>query len=374
MGGERERGITIDIGLWKFETKKYNITIIDAPGHRDFLKNMLTGASNADVAVLVVSAKEGEFEKGYHRTGQTREHSLLAYALGVKQMIVLVNKMDDESVNYSQDRYQAISEKIKKFLNSAGYKIKKVPIIPTSGWVGDNLVEPSEQMSWYKGPTFLDALDLIEPPKRAITKPLRIPIQNVYRIKDVGIVPVGRVETGVIKPGMNITISPIMVTTEVQSVQMHHEDLDEGHPGDDIGFCIARDNLPLKRGYVVGDSKTDPPAETAHFTSQIIVMDHPNKILPGYTPVLDCHTAHIACRFDKLEKLMDKKTGKIIEANPRYLLPGQVAIVDMIPTKPMCVETFKDYPPLGRFSVRDMKRLVAVGVVKQNFRQDINVM
>jgi len=369
LKAERERGITIDIALWKFETTKYYFTIIDAPGHRDFIKNMITGTSQADVAILVIASGVGEFEAGYAKTGQTREHALLAYTLGVKQMICLVNKMDDKSVKYSKSRFEEIRQEMKKFLKTVGYKPKKIPFIPISGWVGDNMLEPSKNMPWYKGPYVLKALDAIKPPKRPIDKPLRLPLQDVYKIGGIGTVPVGRVETGVIKPGMNVTFAPAMLTTEVKSVEMHHEAMEQATPGDNVGFNVKNISLKqIRRGMVAGDAKKDPPAKTDHFLAQVIVLDHPNKIMAGYTPVLDCHTSHIACRFNKLVTLMNKRTGEVIEQNPKSCKSGQACIVDMIPSKPMCVETFKDYPPLGRFAVRDMRKTVAVGVIKQNFR------
>jgi len=373
LKAERERGITIDIALWKFETTKYYFTIIDAPGHRDFIKNMITGTSQADVAILVIASGVGEFEAGYAKTGQTREHALLAFTLGVRQMICLINKMDDKSVKYSKDRYQEIVSEMKKFLKTVGFKPKKIPFIPISGWVGDNMLEPSKNMPWYKGPFVLKALDAIKPPKRPVEKPLRLPLQDVYKIGGIGTVPVGRVETGVLKPGMSVTFAPAMLTTEVKSVEMHHESLESAKPGDNVGFNVKNISLKqIRRGMVAGDAKKDPPCKTDYFTAQVIILDHPNKIMAGYTPVLDCHTAHIACRFNKLITLMNKRTGAVIEQNPKSAKSGQAVLVDMIPSKPMCVETYKDYPPLGRFAVRDMRKTVAVGIIKQNHRVDPN--
>jgi len=373
LKAERERGITIDIALWKFETTKYYFTIIDAPGHRDFIKNMITGTSQADVAILVIASGVGEFEAGYAKTGQTREHALLAFTLGVRQMICLINKMDDKSVKYSKSRYQEIVSEMKKFLKTVGFKPKKIPFIPISGWVGDNMLEPSKNMPWYKGPFVLKALDAIKPPKRPVDKPLRLPLQDVYKIGGIGTVPVGRVETGVLKPGMSVTFAPAMLSTEVKSVEMHHESMEEAKPGDNVGFNVKNISLKqIRRGMVAGDAKKDPPCKTDYFTAQVIILDHPNKIMAGYTPVLDCHTAHIACRFNKLITLMNKRTGAVIEENPKSAKSGQAVLVDMIPSKPMCVETYKDYPPLGRFAVRDMRKTVAVGIIKQNHRVDPN--
>jgi elongation factor 1-alpha len=382
LKAERERGITIDIALWKFETAKFYFTIIDAPGHRDFIKNMITGTSQADCAMLTIASGVGEFEAGYAKTGQTREHALLAFTLGVKQIIVCINKMDDKSVNYDEKRYTEIKEEVGKFLTKIGYAVFKedkntkkitewmVPFVPISGWVGDNMIDRSDKMKWYKGPTLLEALDAIKPPKRPTDKPLRLPLQDVYKIGGIGTVPVGRVETGVLKPGMVVTFAPVNLQTDVKSVEMHHEAMEQAGPGDNVGFNVKNVSVKdIRRGMVAGDSKTDPPAKVPTFEAQVIVLDHPNRIMAGYTPVLDCHTAHIACKFQKLLSLMDKRTGKVLEADPKFLKSGQAAMVELAPTKPMCVESYSEYPPLGRFAVRDMRKTVAVGVIKTITRE-----
>eukprot|EP01114_Cavostelium_apophysatum_P013321 TRINITY_DN31_c0_g1_i4.p2 TRINITY_DN31_c0_g1~~TRINITY_DN31_c0_g1_i4.p2 ORF type:complete len:475 (+),score=130.06 TRINITY_DN31_c0_g1_i4:71-1426(+) len=366
LKAERERGITIDIALWKFETPKYYFTIIDAPGHRDFIKNMITGTSQADVAVLVIAAGTGEFEAGIAKNGQTREHALLAYTLGVKQMIVCVNKMDDKSVNWGEARYNEIKNEVSNFVKKIGYNPETIPFVPISGWLGDNMLEKSENLPWYKGPTLLEALDAIKEPKRPSDKPLRVPLQDVYKIGGIGTVPVGRVETGVLKPGMVVTFAPANITTEVKSVEMHHEALDQANPGDNVGFNIKNVAVKdIRRGFVAGDSKNDPPAETDNFTAQVIVLNHPGLIHAGYAPVLDCHTAHIACKFAELQTKVDRRSGKELEKEPKNIKSGDAAIVKLIPSKPMVVETFTEYPPLGRFAVRDMRQTVAVGVIKE---------
>jgi elongation factor 1-alpha len=365
LKAERERGITIDIALWKFETGKYYVTIIDAPGHRDFIKNMITGTSQADVAVLVIASGTGEFEAGIAKNGQTREHALLSFTLGVKQMICAINKMDDKSVNYSEDRYNEIKNEVSGFLKKIGYNPNKIPFIPISGWNGDNMLERSTNMGWWKGPTLLDALDNIVPPKRPIEKALRVPLQDVYKIGGIGTVPVGRVETGVLKPGMVVTFAPPMITTEVKSVEMHHEQLKQAVPGDNVGFNVKNVSVKdIRRGNVAGDSKNDPPSGCEDFTAQVIVLNHPGEIRSGYTPVLDCHTAHIACKFADIQEKIDRRSGKTVEKEPKAVKSGDAAIVRLTPSKPLCVETFKDYAPLGRFAVRDMRQTVAVGVIK----------
>mgnify|MGYP001429170258 FL=1 len=366
LKAERERGITIDIALWKFETSKYYFTIIDAPGHRDFIKNMITGTSQADVAVLVIASPTGEFEAGISKNGQTREHALLAYTLGVKQMIVATNKMDSTSPPYSKDRYEEIKGEVSNFLKKVGYKPAVIPFVPISGWHGDNMIESGDNMKWYKGPTLLEALDGIKPPKRPIDKPLRLPLQDVYKIGGVGTVPVGRVETGVLKPGTSIRFAPSEIVTDCKDVEMHHEKLEQAMPGDNVGFNIKNVSVKdIKRGYVASNNKDHPAKETESFTSQVIIMNHPGQISNGYAPVLDCHTAHIACKFKNITQKIDRRTGKVMEENPKFIKNGDASIVELEPSKPMCVETFTEYPPLGRFAVRDMRQTVAVGVIKK---------
>ena len=365
LKAERERGITIDIALWKFESPKFYFTVIDAPGHRDFIKNMITGTSQADNAILVIDSSVGGFEAGISKDGQTREHALLAFTLGVKQMIVACNKMDDVSVKYGEGRYKEIKAEVSTYLKKVGYKPMKIPFVPISGWMGDNMIDKSTNMPWYKGPYLLEALDNANPPKRPSDKPLRLPLQDVYKIGGIGTVPVGRVETGIIKPGMVCTFAPVQITTEVKSVEMHHESLPEAVPGDNVGFNVKNVSVKdIRRGNVCGDSKKDPPKGASTFFAQVIVMNHPGQISSGYSPVLDCHTAHVACKFKNIDQKMDRRSGKVLEENPKFVKTGDACMVTLEPTKPLCVESFAEYPPLGRFAVRDMRQTVAVGVIK----------
>merc|ERR1711934_1044828 len=330
------------------------------------------------MGVLIVAAGVGEFEAGIAKNGQTREHALLAFTLGVKQLIVGINKMDNTEPKYSKDRFEEIVKEVSNYVKKIGYNPKAVSFVPISGWHGDNMIEASTNMPWYKGwsketkeggkasgKTLFQALDSINPPQRPTDKPLRLPLQDVYKIGGIGTVPVGRVETGVIKAGMVVTFAPAGVTTEVKSVEMHHEQLVEGLPGDNVGFNVKNVSVKeIRRGNVAGDSKNDPPKGAESFNAQVIVLNHPGEIRAGYAPVLDCHPSHIACKFAEINSKIDRRSGKSIEASPKFIKSGDAAIVKMIPSKPMCVEAFTDYPPLGRFAVRDMRQTVAVGVIK----------
>jgi elongation factor 1-alpha len=281
-------------------------------------------------------------------------------------MIVVINKMDDKTVNWGQARYEEIKKEVASYIKKIGYNPDKVNFVPISGWHGDNMLEKSSNLGWYKGPTLLEALDEITPPERPVSKPLRIPLQDVYKIGGIGTVPVGRVETGVLKPNQVVTFAPAAVTTEVKSIEMHHTQLPEAIPGDNVGFNVKNVSVKdIRRGNVCGDSKNDPPQETADFTAQVIILNHPGQIGAGYTPVLDCHTAHIACKFSEILTKVDRRTGKELEKEPKAVKSGDACMVKLVPTKPLTVETFSDYPPLGRFAVRDMRQTVAVGVIKE---------
>jgi len=360
---ERERGITIDLTFWKFETKKYFFTFIDAPGHRDFVKNMVTGASQADAAILVVSAKKGEYEAGIGATGQTREHAFLAKTMGVNQLIVAVNKMDDPSVNWSEARYKEVVDGLSKLLRQIGYKVEEIPFVPISSWRGDNLLERSPNTPWYKGPTIIEALDLLKVPPKLNDKPLRIPIQDVYSIQGVGTVPVGRVETGILKVGDVLVFMPSNKTGEVKSIETHHTPIQQAESGDNIGFNvkgISKDDI--KRGDVAG-RVNNPPTVVDEFTARIFVLSHPTAISAGYTPVLHIHTATVACKMISIEKKLDPKTGQPLPETPQFLKTGDAAIVKFKPIKPLSAEKYSEFPPLGRFAIRDMGRTIAAGVI-----------
>ncbi|MEM0506461.1 MAG: translation elongation factor EF-1 subunit alpha [Thermosphaera sp.] len=363
MKEERERGVTISLSYMKFETKKYFFTIIDAPGHRDFVKNMITGASQADAAILVVSARKGEFEAGMSPEGQTREHAILAKTMGINQLIVAINKMDATEPPYSEKRYQEVKEVLGKFLKSLGFNIEKIPFIPISAWTGENLIERSPNTPWYNGPTLVESLDMLEVPSKPIDKPLRIPIQDVYAISGVGTVPVGRVETGVLKVGDKLIFNPPGVIGEVRSIETHHTKIEKAEPGDNIGFNVRGiERKDIKRGDVAGHP-TNPPLVADEFTARIFVIWHPTAITVGYTPVIHVHTASIACRITEIVAKLDPRTGKEVEKNPQFVKQGDAAVVKFKPIKPLVIEKYSDFPALGRFAMRDMGKTIGIGQV-----------
>jgi elongation factor 1-alpha len=360
---ERERGITINLTFMKFETKKYFFTIIDAPGHRDFVKNMITGASQADAAILAVSAKKGEFEAGMSPEGQTREHLILAKTMGIDQIIVAVTKMDLTEPPYDEKRYKEIVDTLTKFMKSFGFKTDKVKFVPVVSPTGENITKRSENMKWYTGPTLEEYLDALEMPPKPVDKPLRIPIQEVYSISGVGVVPVGRVETGVLKVGDKVVFMPVGKVAEVRSIETHHTKMDKAEPGDNIGFNVRGvEKKDIKRGDVAG-SPNAPPTVADEFTARVVVIWHPTAISVGYTPVVHVHTASVACRISELVAKLDPKTGQEAEKNPQFLKMGEAGIVKFKPIKDLVVEKFNEFPPLGRFAMRDMGKTIGVGII-----------
>ncbi len=350
---ERERGVTIDIMHKRFDTPKYYYTIIDAPGHRDFVKNMITGASQADAAILVIAGKSGV-------ESQTKEHVFLIKTLGLKQLIIAVNKMDD--LKYDEAAFNKIKEDVSKLLMSVGFKPDTVPFIPLSAWVGDNIAKKSENTPWYKGPTLLEALDDFTVPEKPTDKPLRLPVQDSYTITGVGTVPVGRVESGIIKPNDKIIFMPSGKIADVKSVEMHHEQMPQAIAGDNIGFNVrglGKDDVG--RGDVAGHV-SHPPTVAEEFTAQIIVLQHPSVITKGYTPVFHVHTAHVACQIIEIVKKINPSTGETVAENPDYIKAGDAAVIRCKPKTPLVIEKQTDFPQLAKFAMRDMGQTIAAGM------------
>nr|CBH37744.1 translation elongation factor 1, alpha subunit [uncultured archaeon] len=354
LADERERGITIDVAHQRFDTNKYYYTIVDCPGHRDFVKNMITGTSQADAAVLVVDAKDGIM-------AQTKEHVFLSRTLGVTQLIIAINKMD--RVNYDQKRYDELKKELLALLGMVGYKEEHVIFIPVSALDGVNITKKSDKETWFDGPTLLEALDLMKVPDKPVNLPLRIPVQDVYTITGVGTVPVGRVETGKMKKGDTVIFNPPAVKGEVKTIEMHHEEIEEAIPGDNIGWNVRGiSRTEIRRGDVCGPVD-NPPTIADEFTAQIVVLQHPSAITAGYTPVFHTHTAQVAATILEITKKMDPKTGATVEENPDFIKAGDAAIIKVKPTRPLVIERVKEIPQLGRFAVRDMGQTVAAGMV-----------
>ncbi|HLC95933.1 MAG TPA: translation elongation factor EF-1 subunit alpha [Candidatus Nanoarchaeia archaeon] len=354
---ERERGVTIDLAHKKFETPKYYFTIIDAPGHKDFIKNMITGASQADVGVLVVSAPSGV-------EAQTKEHVFLSKTLGVNQLIVAVNKMDMK--NYDQKVFEKVKTDVSALLKSVGYKPDQIPFLPLASLLGENVFKKSDKMSWYTGNSLYAQMDQIKEPEKPTNLPLRLPIQDVYNITGIGVVPVGRVETGIMKVGDKVIVVPGRegkgVPGEVKTIEMHHEQMQEALPGDNIGFNVRGiGKKDIARGDVLGKAD-NPPTVASEFTAQIVVLNHPSVVTVGYTPVFHIHTAQIACQITSIEKQLNPATGEVIKEHPDFIKNGDAAIVKIKPLQPLVIERQKDIPQMSRFAVRDSGSTVAAGM------------
>ena len=353
-------------------SSKFSFSLFDIPGHRDFIKNATTALSQCDIALLVISASNGEFEAGIRLDGQLRQHSILACTFGVKQVICCVNKMDAQSVNYSEDRFNIIVAEVSPILERSGFPSKNFSFIPISADKGANVFEKSSDMPWWKGATLLEALNDVQPPRIPLNMgPLRIPVDDVFHVAGVGTVVTGCIATGSLKPGMSLTFAPPMLSTEVKSIEMHHRNLGTAGPGDNIGINLKGiSTQEIRRGFVIGDSE-NPPSPVEEFVALIVNLsrNHPYGLRVGYTPVLDCHTAHVPCKFVEFKEKRDRRSGKTIELEPKVIKKGEMVLVRLVPFKPLCVETFKDCPRLGRFSLRDSQKLVGVGAIQTVLRK-----
>jgi elongation factor 1-alpha len=365
---EQERGVTIDLAHKEFITDKFHFTIIDAPGHRDFVKNMITGTSQADAAVLVVAANDGV-------NSQTIEHARLSKILGVSQLIVAVNKMDISGVDWSEAKFTSVVEEVKKTLTTAGWRVDQVKFVPIASLHGSNVVKKEpEKMGWYKGETLLEALNGLTPVEKPTSLPLRLPIQDVYNIKGIGVVPVGKIETGIMKVGDKVTVVPGRdgkgVSGEVKSIEMHHQLMPKAEPGDNVGFSVRGIGIKdIARGDVLGTSDSPPPI-VKEFSAQVVVMDHPSVITIGYTPVFHIHTAQIACRVIEITKTLNPATGETLAEKPDFVKNGDIAIIKFVPVQPMVIEKNADNPKLSRFAIRDSGKTVAAGVCLDVTKKD----
>lgn len=367
LRSERERGGTAYMALWRLTSQRCRFLMIDAPGHNEFEKDTVTAMSQADIAVLVVTAVQADLDVGNACEGQIREHTLLAYTLGVRRLVVCVNKMDSEAVAYSKDHFERACAVVREDLKNVGYATENVPFVPTSGLLGDNVARHSDHTQWYDGPTLLEALHHVVASDRQPERPLRIPLREVMQIGGTGVVTVGRIETGLLRPGMKLVLVPGNIHAQVLSIEMRHEKLELAKPGDNVNMVVDVPMKDLRRGMVGSAADDNPARECLSFLAQVIVLSLPRagEIRAGFVLMVDCHTAKVPCVFEELLQRTDRRTGKVLEMRPESLHAGDAAVVRFRPEAPMCVEPFADYPPLGRFAVHDQKTTVAVGVVQQ---------
>ena len=356
---EQERGVTIDLAHKRFDTDKYYFTIIDAPGHKDFIKNMITGASQADCAVLVVAANDGV-------NAQTIEHLRLSKIFGVGQLVVAVNKMDISGVSWSEARYKEVVEEVKKHAKQAGWNVDKIRFLPLASLPGDNIVKKTTNMPWWTGDCLLEAINKFDVPLKPTSLPLRLPLQDVYNITGIGVVPVGRIETGIMKVGDKVIAVPGRegkgVPGEVKSIEMHHENVTVAEPGDNVGFNVRGfGKKDIARGDVIGPADA-PPSVATEFTAQVVIMNHPSVVTVGYTPVFHIHTAQIACQFVEILKKLNPATGEEITTDKEILRNGDAAIVKLRPVQPLVIEKNSEIPQMSRFAIRDSGTTVAAGM------------
>ena len=366
---EQERGVTIDLAHKRFDTDKYYFTVIDAPGHRDFIKNMITGAAQADCAVLVVAANDGV-------NAQTIEHLKLSKIFGVGQLVVAVNKMDISGVDWSEERYNAVVEEVKKHAAQAGWQADKLRFLPLASLPGDNIAKKTEKMPWWTGDNLLEAINKFDVPQKPTDLPLRLPIQDVYNITGIGVVPVGRVETGIMKVGDKVIVVPGRegkgVAGECKSIEMHHEQVKEAGPGANIGFNVrGLGKKDIARGDVLGRAD-NPPTVVTEFTAQVVIMSHPSVVTVGYTPVFHIHTAQIACQFVEILKKIDTATGLEVTENKDVLRNGDAAIVRLRPVQPLVIEKNAEIPQMSRFAIRDSGVTVAAGMCMDLVKKDLS--
>lgn len=361
---ERDKGKTVEVGRAYFETETKHFTILDAPGHKSFVPNMIGGASQADVAVLVISARKGEFETGFERGGQTREHAMLVKTAGVKHLIVVVNKMDDHTVQWDMIRYEEIKDKLTPYLKKCGFSPKNdIFYIPVSGLTGANLKQCRPDLCpWYNGPSLIDYLEKMAPIGRHADGPIRMPI--VDRYKDMGTIVLGKVESGVITKGMLLSLMPNKVTVEVMQLWSDEEETDDAYPGANVKLKLKNlEEDDVSSGFVLCS-----PDNLCHigkmFDAQIVILEHKSIICAGYSAVMHIHTSAEEVSIKALICLVDRKTGDKSKIRPRFIKQDQIAIVRLEVTGgSICLEAFKEFPQMGRFTLRDEGRTIAIGKV-----------
>ncbi|XP_063487360.1 HBS1-like protein isoform X5 [Symphalangus syndactylus] len=365
-GEERERGVTMDVGMTKFETTTKVITLMDAPGHKDFIPNMITGAAQADVAVLVVDASRGEFEAGFETGGQTREHGLLVRSLGVTQLAVAVNKMDQ--VNWQQERFQEITGKLGHFLKQAGFKESDVAFIPTSGLSGENLItrsQSSELTKWYKGLCLLEQIDSFKPPQRSIDKPFRLCVSDVFKDQGSGFCITGKIEAGYIQTGDRLLAMPPNETCTIKGITLHDEPVDWAAAGDHVSLTlVGMDIIKINVGCIFCGPKV-PIKACTRFRARILIFNIEIPITKGFPVLLHYQTVSEPAVIKRLISVLNKSTGEVTKKKPKFLTKGQNALVELQTQRPIALELYKDFKELGRFMLRYGGSTIAAGVVTE---------
>ncbi|KAJ1510082.1 translation elongation factor EF-1 alpha [Coelomomyces lativittatus] len=371
-----------DIQITRFDTPRYQVQILDVPGHSQFMKNMVTGTSQGDMALLLVSAVPEELHAGFSSKGQAKEHLLLMYTLGMHQLIVAINKMD--SVDWSQLAFKEAVQETTNVLKKIGYNTRKIPFVPISGTQGENLLHPAQHMDWYKGwkkagksgektgITLVSAIDSIDLPKRLSELPLRISIQDVYQVR-TDLIPVGRVESGVLEAGMELQISPSLAKGRVKTVEpgKHESSFVKAYPGDKTGFILEDVTIKeIKRGSVCSDTTRDPVFPAVSFTASLVAMPNCSKLMKGDKIIVDVHNARVECTIVELLERIDRRNGQVLEEFPKALKEGDAVVAKLVPSIPFCIEPFSEYPALGRVALRDQRRTLAVGIVKTVEKRD----
>ncbi|KAH9599784.1 Translation elongation factor EFTu/EF1A [Trypanosoma melophagium] len=362
---ERTKGITRETGAAYVETENRRLTILDAPGHKAFVPSMIGGATQADVCVLVISSRTGEFETGFERGGQTREHAMLVRTCGVKQMICVINKMDE--VGWSKERYDEIIGKLKPFLRQNGYdeeKAKNLIFIPIAGLTGENLIKRTEGVCpWYKGPTMMGFIDnLVLPESKSEDDVLCIPLVGAY--KDEGRVYIyGKVESGSIAVGEKIQILPSKIEALVEGISIESTEFEKCYPGDNVHLRVRGvDENDIHAGYVATSIPTSLRA-VEYFQARVVILDVKNIVCAGSRVMLHAHAAQEEASFHKLLAKVDKKTGEVVQKDPTHVKAGDVVIARMELDRPVVLEPHKDFDKMGRFMLREDGKTIAIGLV-----------
>lgn len=365
---ERAKGKTEECGQASFTTNTRRFTILDAPGHKNYVPHMIGGASQADIGILVISARKGEFETGFERGGQTREHAMLAKTSGVRQMVVVVNKLDDPSVlnsdgSWSEERFNECKTKLEPYMKQVGWNPKGLVWIPVSGITGHNLKEkaPDSICSWYKGESLLDTLEHLRPPERLLSGPVKMPISEKH--KEMGTMVMGKLESGIIQVNDKLIMMPNRVEIIVDALQLEGSTAQAAEPGDVVRLRLKGiEEEDVRVGFVLC-SPRDLVSYTRSFIAKLMILEHKSIICAGYSAVIHIHSAVEEFTVSKLLAELDKRTGKPRQKNPKFVKPGMKCLVRLRTSQPICIEPYDVFPQLGRFMIRDEGKTIAVGTV-----------